>query len=261
MLLHVHGSAVTALIGAALAGGVTAGVVGWFAIRQSGVYFVLLTLAFAQMFYVLAYTLTNVTGGDNGLLNIPRPDIELFRLTLLKMDSLWHYYTFVAAVFLLVFFVVQRIAASILGQTLRAIRDNEGRALAIGYDIKVFKTVAFVVSGIVTGLAGGLHALLMGIAPLSNIEYHMSETILVITVIGGTGNLFASVLGAVLYVLAADWLSALWPRWLMLLGFLLIAVTLYMQDGLWGLAQRVLVQLRRRVGESAVPVAKGEPPQ
>ena len=82
------------------------------------------------------------------------------------------------------------------------------------------------ISGAVTGLAGGLHAMMTGIAPLSNTEYHTSEMILVITVIGGTGNLFASVLGAAFYVLVADWLSTLWPRWLLLLGLVLIAVSL-----------------------------------
>ncbi len=76
-----------------------------------------------------------------------------------------------------------------------------------------------------------------GIAPLSNIEYHTSEMILVMTVIGGTGNLFASVLGAAFYVLAADWLSTLWPRWLLLLGLLLIAVSLFMHRGLWGVGE------------------------
>jgi ABC-type multidrug transport system fused ATPase/permease subunit len=94
---------------------------------------------------------------------------------------------------------------------LLAIRDNEDRAAAVGYNLKRFKLLAFVISGAVTGLAGGLHAMMTGIAPLSNAEYHTSEMILVITVIGGTGNLFASVLGAAFYVLLADWLSTLWP--------------------------------------------------
>jgi hypothetical protein len=84
-----------------------------------------------------------------------------------------------------------------------------------------------------------------GIAPLSNIDYHTSEMILVMTVIGGTGNLFASVLGAAFYVLFADWLSTLWPRWLLLLGLLLIAVSLFMQRGLWGLGERIWQAVRR----------------
>jgi branched-chain amino acid transport system permease protein len=137
-----------------------------------------------------------------------------------------------------------RVSHSVFGRTLLAIRDNEARAAAVGYDVKRFKLMAFVISGAVTGLAGALHALMTGIAPLSNIDYHTSEMILVMTVIGGTGNLFASVLGASFYVLVGNWLSTLWPRWLMLLGFLLIGVSLYMHKGLYGLAQSLLRRLR-----------------
>ena len=86
--------------------------------------------------------------------------------------------------------------------------------------------------------------MLTGIAPLANIDYHVSEMILVMTVIGGTGNVFASVLGAAFYVLLSDWLSSLWPRWLMLLGFLLIAVSLFMQRGLFGLGQKLWQRVR-----------------
>jgi branched-chain amino acid transport system permease protein len=138
-----------------------------------------------------------------------------------------------------------RVSHSVFGRTLLAIRDNEARAAAVGYDVKRFKLAAFVVSGAVTGLAGALHALMTGIAPLSNIDYHTSEMILVMTVIGGTGNLFASVLGAAFYVLFSDWLSTLWPRWLLLLGLVLIAVSLFMQRGLWGLGERIVRRMRR----------------
>jgi branched-chain amino acid transport system permease protein len=248
LLLHLHAPLPIALLGCAGAGAVIAGVVGGFAIRQRGVYFVMLTLAFAQMFYFLAYTMKAWTGGDNGLLDIPRPPLAVFG-SVLRLDTPWRYYAFVAVVFVVVFAILQRVADSILGRTLRAIRDNPARATAVGYDIKVFKTVAFIVSGAVTGLAGGEHALLTGLAPLSNIDYQMSETILIITVIGGTGKLFASIVGSIFYVLAADWLSTLWPRWLMLLGFLLIAISLYMQKGLWGVLERVGALLRRAARE------------
>lgn len=260
LLLYLDVPLPIALLGCVIFGAVIAGVVGWFAIRQSGVYFVMLTLAFAQMFYFLAYTMKDWTGGDNGLLDIPRPALGVFGSTLLRLDTPWRYYAFVAVVFVIVFATLQRVADSVLGRTLRAIRDNQARATAIGYDIKVFKAVAFIISGAVTGLAGGLHALLTGLAPLSNIDYQMSETILIIAVIGGTGNLFASIIGAGFYVLAADWLSTLWPRWLMLLGFLLMAVSLYMQRGLWGVVERVAALLRRarEPGRKALRVPEKE---
>jgi len=214
-----------------------AALIGWFAIRQRGTYFVMLTLAFAQMFYFLAYSLPGWTGGDNGLLGIPRPPLSLGGLASVPLDTPWRFYSFVAVVFLLTFWLLHRVTTSVFGRTLLAIRENEARARAVGYDTRLFKLAVFAISGAVTALAGALHAMMTGIAPLSNIEYHTSEMILVMTVIGGTGNLFASLLGAAFYVLAADWLSTLWPRWLLLLGLLLIGVSLFMHKGLWGVGQ------------------------
>ncbi len=239
LLLNFEAPLLVTLLGSIAVGALIAGFVGWFAIRQRGVYFVMLTLAFSQMFYFLAYSLKDITGGDNGLLGISRPNLEIFGKTVFDVSSPWQYYGFVAIVFLVVFVLMQSLSQSKFGRTLLAIRDNEARATAVGYNVKAFKLAAFVVSGAVTGLAGGLHAMLAGIAPLSSIEYHVSEMILLMTVIGGTGNLFASVIGAAAYILAADWLASIWPRWMMLLGFLLIAVTLYMQKGIWGLLERI----------------------
>jgi branched-chain amino acid transport system permease protein len=245
-LLHAKLPLLPALAAAIVIGALAAFIVGWFSIRQRGTYFVMLTLAFAQMAYFLAYTLKDVTGGDNGLLNIPRLDLSVLGVTLLPTSTPWQYYSFVALVFVLVFWLLQRVVDSVLGRTLLAIRDNEARASAVGYDVAKFKLAAFVISGAVTGLAGGMHAILTGLAPLSDIEYHASESILIMTVIGGTGNLYASVLGAAFYVLVGNWLSTLWPRWLMLLGFMLIAVSLYMQQGLWGVVESALRRLRGR---------------
>ncbi|MFP5406179.1 MAG: branched-chain amino acid ABC transporter permease [Gammaproteobacteria bacterium] len=258
LLTRLDTSLPLTLLLALIVGALVAVVVGWLAIRQRGIYFVMLTLAFAHMFYFLAYTLTDWTGGDNGLLNIPRPPLKVFGLTLLPTREAWQYYTFVALVFLLVFWLLQRVADSMFGRTLLAIRDSEARAAAVGYHVKLFKLMAFAISGAVTALAGALYAMLAGIAPLSSIEYHASETILVITVIGGTGNLFASVLGAVFSVLTADWLSTLWPRWLLLLGLLLMAIALYMRQGLWGLGARLLGALRRpRVAATDPSIPEG----
>ena len=246
ILTKFDGTPVTlALLASIIVGAAASALVGWFSIRQRGTYFVMLTLAFGQMFYFLAYTTPDLTGGDDGLLSIPRPALSLFGKTLVPLTTPWQYYGFVAVLFLLAFWLLMRVSHSVFGRTLLAIRDNEARAAAVGYDVKRFKLMAFMISGAVTGLAGALHALMTGIAPLSNIDYHTSEMILVMTVIGGTGNLFASVLGAAFYVLFADWLSTLWPRWLLLLGLLLIAVSLFMQRGLWGLGERIWQAVRR----------------
>lgn len=248
-----------ALVLAMVIGGLGAAIVGWIAIRQKGTYFVMLTLAFAQMFYFIAYTATGITGGDNGLLDIPRPNITVFSQTLWPLVTPWQFYGFVAMVFMVAFWLLLKVSRSTFGRTLLAVRDNEERAGAIGYDLKVLKLQAFVISGVVTGLAGALHAMMTGIAPLSNAEYHTSEMILVMTVIGGTGNLFASVLGSAFYLLLADWLSTLWPRWLLLLGLVLIAVSLWMQRGLWGLGEKLWAAVgRKRNRASSKSKAQGE---
>jgi len=236
-----------ALLLAMVLGAAGAAIVGWVAIRQKGTYFVMLTLAFSQMFYFIAYTATGITGGDNGLMDIPRPSIAVLGHTLWSLASPWQFYGFVAAVFLLAFWLLQTVSRSTFGRTLLAVRDNEERAGAIGYNLKLLKLQAFVISGAVTGLAGALHAMMTGIAPLSNAEYHTSEMILVMTVIGGAGNLFASVLGSAFYVLMADWLSSLWPRWLLLLGLMLMAVSLWMQRGLWGLGESAWRRIRSKL--------------
>lgn len=244
-----------ALTLAMVMGALGAAVVGWVAIRQKGTYFVMLTLAFAQMFYFIAYTATGITGGDNGLLDIPRPSISALGQTIWSLASPWQFYGFVSAIFMLAFWLLQKVSRSTFGRTLLAVRDNEERAGAIGYNLKLLKLQAFVISGAVTGLAGALHAMMTGIAPLSNAEYHTSEMILVMTVIGGTGNLFASVLGSAFYVLMADWLSSLWPRWLLLLGMVLMAVSLWMQRGLWGLGDSAWRLLRSKQGNVSAPTA------
>ena len=158
--------------------------------------------------------------------------------------------------FLLIFIGARRVIASPFGSTLMAIRENETRASAIGYDTRHFKILVFVLSGAVTGIAGALYAMLLHFVPLSNIDLMMSENILIMTIVGGTGSLFGSLLGAGSIVLLGDFLSDLWPRWLMLLGVILILVVIFMRGGLWG----GLVSLFERVRGSrkAAAVAKEE---
>ena len=248
-----------ALAAAVAMGALGAAIVGWVAIRQRGTYFVMLTLAFAQMFYFLAYSFPGLTGGDNGLLDIPRPSIAMAGLTLWPLASPWQYYSFVAVVFLMAFWLLQKASNSIFGRTLLAVRDNEERAGAIGYNLRLLKLQAFVISGAVTGLAGALHAMMTGIAPLANAEYHTSEMILVMAVIGGTANLLASLLGSAFYLLMGDWLSTLWPRWLLLLGVLLMVVSLGMQRGLWGLGETLWALVRRNNTAADAAKTQGDP--
>lgn len=239
------------LAGAAILGALVAALVGWLSIRRQGVYFVMLTLAFSQLFYFMAYTFSGLTGGDNGLLGVPRPSMGGAAL-----NGPWSYYIYVAVCFLAIFAVLVMVTQSTFGRTLIAIRENEGRAAAIGFPTRLFKIEAFAISGAVTAFGGALHAMLIGVAPLSNIEYHTSELILIMTIIGGSSSLFGSVLGAGFYLLLADTLSTVWPRWLLLLGLVLVTVALFLQRGLWGLVVRLYDAVFRR--ERAAPASVEE---
>jgi branched-chain amino acid transport system permease protein len=241
-----------AILAVMVIGGCVAALVGTVSIRQKGTYFVMLTLAFAQMFYFLAYSTPSLTGGDNGLLDIPRPPLTVFGMVLWDTSSAWQFYAMVAVIFMLVFIALHRVTTSIFGRTLLGVRDNEIRAGAVGYNVPRLKLFAFVLSGAVTSLAGALNAMMTGVAPLANAEFHVSEMILVMTVIGGVGSLAGSLIGAVFYVIAADWLSTLWPRWLMLLGALLVVISLGMQRGLWGLLEDAVRALSARARPSRV---------
>ena len=236
------------LAGSAILGAAIATLVGWLSIRRQGVYFVMLTLAFSQLFYFMAYTFSGITGGDNGLLGVPRPSLGGAEL-----NAPWSYYTYVAVCFLAIFAILVMVTQSTFGRTLIAIRENEGRAAAIGFPTRLFKIEAFAISGAVTAFGGALHAMLIGVAPLSNIEHHTSELILIMTIIGGSSSLFGSVLGAGFYLLLADALSAVWPRWLLLLGLVLVAVALFLQRGLWGLVERLYDAVLRREPSATKP--------
>ena len=168
LMIHLQLGLFMALLGAALAGGVLALLVGALAIRRTGIYFVMLTLAFSQMAYFVAYTLSDWTGGDNGLLSVPRPEIRVGDTVLLSLADARAFYGFVAVLFLLIFIGARRVIASPFGSTLMAIRENETRASAIGYDTRHFKILVFVLSGAVTGIAGALYAMLLHFVPLSN---------------------------------------------------------------------------------------------
>ncbi|WP_051299086.1 branched-chain amino acid ABC transporter permease [Marinobacterium litorale] len=245
-MIHLNFGLLGALFAAMVSGAALAALVGLLAIRRTGIYFVMLTLAFTQMAYFLAYTLSDWTGGDNGLLDVPRPPLTLLGFEISDLTSSYAFYTFVAVMFMLIFVFARRVIHSPFGTTLVAIRENEGRASAVGFSTNHFKLLAFVISGGITGIAGALYAMLLNFAPLSNIELLMSENILIMTIIGGTGSLLGSLLGAGSIVMLGDLLSSVWPRWMIILGIALIAVVLFMPSGLWGGVESLIKRWKER---------------
>jgi branched-chain amino acid transport system permease protein len=252
ILLKGHGAAsLPALLAAALLAALAAALLGFLAVRRRGVYFVMLTLAFAQMGYFAMLALPGVTGGENGLTGVPRPPLLPGGLGALATPGA--VYAALAAACLLAFLLAQRVAASPLGSVLRAVRENEERAEALGYDVRLFKVAAIALGGGLAGLAGAMQTVFLGFVPPNAIELEMSERLLIMALIGGVGSPAGAFLGAAFYVVMADLLSSLWPRWLILIALLLIAIVLFLREGLWGGAERLLAALRGRHRPPAAP--------
>jgi branched-chain amino acid transport system permease protein len=233
---------VTGLFAATVFSALLAAVIGWLATQRTGVYLIMLTLALSQMFFFLCYAAPDLTGGDNGLMNIPRPNLALGATEIVSLATPRAFYVFVAAICTGVFYLVARLATSPFGATLEAIRDNEDRAAAIGYDTRLYKVIAFVVAGAVTGLAGALYALALKFVPLANVDLAMGERIIVMTILGGANALLGAMLGSISVVVLSYVLSEIWTRWQIVLGALLVAVALYLRGGLASLFDKAFAR-------------------
>ncbi|GGC46088.1 branched-chain amino acid ABC transporter permease [Chelatococcus reniformis] len=245
ILLRDHQAGpLTGLVVAMLAGAALALALGALIVRRRGVYFVMLTLAFAQMGYFAMLAFKGVTGGENGLTGLPRT----FRVLGLPIESPLSFYVLTTVAFLIVFLLVQRLTASPLGSVLAAIRENEGRSEALGYPVVRYKLAAFTAAGAIAGLAGGLHAVFLGFVPPSDIELEMSQRLLIMAIIGGVGSPAGAFAGSVFYTLVSEALSEIWARWLALIALLLIAIVLFLPGGLWSIGRLVAGRWGGRAG-------------
>lgn len=243
--IHLDVQVPAGLVVAMVVGLVTATVVGALCIMRRGVYFVMLTFAFAALFGYLVYLFSDITGGENGLRGIPAMTLGVFGVGTPLNTSL-EMFLLIAVSFVAAYLFLTKVIGSRFGATLMAIRENEDRAAAIGYNTTRFKLLAFSLSGVVTGLAGGLYATYLGAVPDTALQIQISTTILVMTILGGTGSLYGSFLGATIYLLLADYLSQVWDRWQILLAAALIAIVLYLRGGVWGALELIGREVRDR---------------
>src|SRR5580698_233588 len=177
--------------------------VGALAIRRRGIYFAMITLALAQLIYFVCLE-APFTGGENGLQGVPRGSLLGWQL---KSDIAMYY--LVLAIFVAVFLFIRRVAHSPFGQVLKAIRENEPRAISLGYDINRYRLLAFVLSATLAGLAGALKALVLGFATLSDVLQATSGEVILMTLLGGTGTFAGPVVGAAIVVTLQEYLSDL----------------------------------------------------
>jgi branched-chain amino acid transport system permease protein len=177
-------------------------VIGGLAIRRSGIYFAMITLGLAQVVYFLAVQMP-FTGGDDGLQGVPRGKL----LGLLPLEGRYAMYYFVFAIFLLGFFIIYRAIHSPFGHVLRSIRENEPRALSLGYDVDRYKLVAFVLSAALSGLAGATKTLVFQSETLTDVHWHMSGEVVLMTLLGGMGTVMGPSVGALIVLILQNYLS------------------------------------------------------
>ncbi|HKM38166.1 MAG TPA: branched-chain amino acid ABC transporter permease [Thiopseudomonas sp.] len=204
---------------------------GLLAIRRQGIYFAMITLALAQLVFFM-FMQSSFTGGENGLQGVPRG--YLFGFIDLK-DNLNMYY-FVLAVFLIGFLIIQRTIHSPYGQVLKAIRENEQRAISLGYNVDAHKLLAFVLSAALTGLAGATKTVVFQLASLTDAHWHMSGEVILMTLLGGVGTVLGPFVGASIVVTLQTYLSS-GPlgEWVhVILGVIFVLCVLMFRAGIVG---------------------------
>ena len=223
------------LVGAAA----VAGFVAYFSTRLRDIYFAITTLIFSQIFYVIIFTWTEVTGGENGL-TFSRPPLAIPGLFSVRFTSETLHW-FVLAVVTLSYLALRRITQSPFGMVLQSIRENEPRTRAIGYPIERYKIVAVMLSGLFAGLAGVLYAIQNRFAAPDFVFFLVSGEVVIFNVIGGIGTLVGPIVGAAFFLLLREGLSRFFTEYYLIpVGVIFVAMVIFMPQGLLGFMRRWL---------------------
>ena len=225
---------VAILFGTAVAAGMGV-LIGALAIRSRGIYFANITLAFAQMAFFFALQ-AKFTGGEDGIQAVPRG--RLFGV--IDLAPTMSMYWLVLAIFLLGFLVIYRAIHSPFGQVLKAIRENEPRAVSLGYRPEQYKLIAFVLSAALSGLAGGVKAIVFQLASLTDVHWTMSGEVVLMTLLGGMGTVFGPVVGALIIIMLENALSQLGDWLTVVQGLIFVVCVLVFRRGVVGELARVL---------------------
>ena len=217
-------------------------IVGLIAIRRQGIYFAMITLALAQIVFFIALQ-APFTGGEDGLQGVPRG--ALFGVLPLT-DDLTLYYV-VLAVFAACFLAILRIVTSPFGQVLKMIRENEPRAISLGYEVDRYKLMAFVLSAALAGLAGGMKTVVMGFASLSDVHWSMSGEVILMSLLGGVGTFFGPVLGSTIVIGLQNLLADKVGAWVtVIIGVIFVICVMTFRKGVVGELQAYLSRQPKR---------------
>lgn len=241
LIVHAGVDSFWLCLGAALLVSALLGLLfGFLALRTTGMYFIMLTLALAQMLWAVVWRWRSFTGGDDGLPGVTRPDLGLPWSPGDTMD----FYYFILVFFILAAFVLYRIARSPFGRTLLGIRENEPRMQALGYNTWRYKYVCFVIAAVFGGLAGALKVYQDGFISPTYCSMAMSALVLLMAMIGGTRVFAGPILGAALVWVIRSIVSSYTEYWTLVLGVLMVVVVVFAPQGIGG----YLAQLRARYG-------------
>jgi branched-chain amino acid transport system permease protein len=223
---------------------------GWLAIRRQGIYFAMVTLALAQMVFFWALQ-TKFTGGEDGIQAVPRGKL----LGMIDLNNSMTMYFFVLAIFLFGFFIIFRTINSPFGQVLKAIRENEPRAVSLGYKTDHYKLLAFVLSATLAGLAGSTKSLVFQLASLTDVHWSMSGEVVLMTLIGGLGTILGPVIGAFVVITMENYLAQ-YGSWVTIIqGAIFVLCVLTFRKGVVGEVLDFIAKRNRpqNSGAAAVP--------
>jgi branched-chain amino acid transport system permease protein len=219
-------------------------VIGWFSVRTSGIYFIMITLAFAQMLYYF-FNENQALGGSDGIFIYFRPTVAVGSLRLIDLDDDLAFYYVVLASLVGAFLLLSMVLRAPFGQVIRGIRTNEPRTRALGFATQRYKLASFVIAGTLAGYAGFLEAIRTGIMSPAHLGWHESGLVMMVVILGGMGTLYGPVLGAFAIGLFQDFVqdlakySPIFEYWHLFLGAFVIAVVLFLPDGIAGLVARL----------------------
>ncbi len=227
----------TSVIIGAVAAAIVGYLVGLIALRRTGIYFAMITVAIAEVFYFVEFNpLSDYTGGENGLPGVPTPTLPL-GFTTVHFNTDWSLYAFFAFWYFVGIVIALRIMRSPVGAILSAIRDNPLRAAAVGHNIHNYKLAAFVVAAAYAGFAGGLLGVMQGFMPPEAFTFDTSGQLVMQTAIGGTGTLFGPLVGAMVWLYLSDFLQTtlhLGAAWKLVLGVVFVLLVCFLRRGLIG---------------------------
>ena len=215
------------------AAGVGGAVFGFFCLRRRGIYFAMLTLAFAQLLYFIGFHLADWTGGDDGLRGVTVPALSPFGMTI-ALDTSTRFYYFALVIVGLAVAGLDRILRSPFGTVLQAIRENQTRAAACGYDIARIKWMSFVFYALFMGLAGSLDAFRLGVVPIESLFWATSGQVVIMTLLGGAGTFFGPFVGAAAWLVLEDQIALYTESWALVIGAIFILFVIFLPKGIWG---------------------------